>query len=140
MNLMDQSQKYKEEIKRLDDLCRIKEHNTNEELQKIIMDFNETVFIKNELEIRIFDLTTENNSLRTKIHELNCRLDEQEVVIQRIGNQFNNLNTNLSTSGYQGESNIEQTRLNLEHLQRENEHLKLEIGTYKTKAEHYNGS
>lgn len=79
-------------------MCRMKEHNTNEELQKIIMDFNETVFIKNELEIKIFDLTTENNTLRTNIYELNHQLDEQLLEIDRMNHQLNNLNTNLSTS------------------------------------------
>ena len=33
------------------------------------MDFNETVFLKNELELKIFDLTTENNSLRAQVVE-----------------------------------------------------------------------
>ena len=72
--MMDECQSYKEEIKRLDEVCRTKEHNTNEELQKIIMDFNETIFIKNELEIKIFDLTTENNQLRNNVYELNCQI------------------------------------------------------------------
>lgn len=63
------------------------------------MDFNETVFIKNELEIKIFDLTTENNSLRTNIYELNAQVQAQLLEIEKI-NQFNSLNINLSTSQY----------------------------------------
>ena len=86
------------------------------------MDFNETIFIKNELEIKIFDLTTENNSLRTKVYELNHEIEELGEK-SKMNPHFKNLNTNLSTSHYHHThaneaAGYEQLRLDYEHLER----------------------
>lgn len=75
--MLRESRSFGVQLQQLEGNLREKQHIGNEELQTVIQKYNEAVFQKNEVELKLFDLKEEKVTLANQLEQLNSRLAAQ---------------------------------------------------------------